>query len=129
MPLDLRSTLTMAWWPSLEVKACAMRASGALYGVSSELIRGSPWIGARAAVTASLNAGSLTDSVLLVKRSTKLEVTFDAPSSEVIRLPARADSRLLVSGPPLVSVPPMSMPAMEMASSTPDPTSVAHRYL
>jgi hypothetical protein len=46
-----------------------------------------------------------------------------------MRLPARADSRLLVSGPPLVSVPPMSKPATEMASNTADPASVAQRYL
>src|SRR6267143_5887776 len=128
MPLDLRSTLTSAWWPLVEVKACAMRASGALYGVTIDAMRGSPWIGARAEVRASLKVGSLTDCVLLVKMSTKFEVILPAASSDEMRLPARADSRLLVSGPPLVSVPPMSMPAMEMASRTPDPASVAHRY-
>src|SRR2546427_1620014 len=128
MPLDLRSMLTSAWWPLVEVKACAIRASGALYGVSIEAMRGSPWIGARAEVTASLKAGSVTVSVLLVKMNTKFEVTLPAASSDEIRFPARADSRLLVSGPPLVSAPPMSMPAMEMASRTPEPASVAHRY-
>src|SRR5438309_781603 len=86
-------------------------------------MRESPSIGASAAVTASLNAGSLTNWVLLEKMRTKFEVTFDVASSDVTRLPARADSRLLVSGPPLVSVPPI-----EIASSTPDPASVAHRY-
>src|SRR5438309_10173558 len=91
-------------------------------------MRGSPSMGARAAVSASLKAGSLTNWVLLEKMRTKFEVTFDVASSDVTRLPARADSRLLVSGPPLVSVPPMSMPAIEIASSTPDPASVAHRY-
>src|SRR5260370_39258095 len=95
----------------------------------SELMRESPSIGARAEATAALNAGSLTDSVLLVKRRTKFEVTFEVANSEVMIFAARADSRLLVSGPPLVSVPPMSKPAMEIASSAPDPTSVAHRYL
>src|SRR6266446_2159836 len=95
----------------------------------SELIRESPSIGARAEVTAALNAGSLTDSVLLVKRRTKFEVTFEVENSEVMMFAARADSRLLVSGPPLVSVPPISKPAMEIASSAPEQTNVAHRYL
>ncbi len=95
----------------------------------SELMRESPSIGARAEVSASLKAGSPTDWVLLVNSRTKFEVTFEVANSEVMRLAARADSRLLVSGPPLVSVPPMSKPAMEIASSAPEPTSVAHRYL
>ncbi len=73
--------------------------------------------------------GSPAVSVLLEKMRTKFEVVLPAASSEEMRLPARADSRLLVSGPPLVSVPPMSIPAMEMASSTPDPASVAQRNL
>src|SRR4029077_4790356 len=120
--------LTRAWWPSVEASACATRGLAALYGLTSALMRGSPSIGASAAVTASLNAGSLTDWVLLEKMRTKFGVTLEVASSDVTRLPARADSRLLVSGPPLVSVPPMSMPAIEMASSTPDPASVAHRY-
>ena len=111
----------------MDVNACATRASGALYGVVIEVMRESPSIGARAAETASLNSGSPTDWVLLEKMRMKFEVVFDAASSEVVRLPARADSRLLVSGPPLVSVPPMSMPTMEMASSTADPASVAQR--
>src|SRR5712692_3069298 len=95
-----------------------------------ELMRESPWIGANAAVTASSNAGSPTDRVVLEKMRTKFDVAgLPDLRSDVMRLPARADSRLLVSGPPLVSVPPMSSPATEMASSTPDPTSVAHRHL
>ena len=120
--------LTRAWWPSVEVSACATRGLGALYGLTRELMRGSPAIGASAAVTASLNAGSLTDWVWLEKMRTKFEVIFEVASSDVTRLPARADSRLLVSGPPLVSVPPISRPAMEIASNTADPASVAHRY-
>src|SRR5207245_1134769 len=128
MPVDLRLMVTRAWWPSVEVSACATVGLGALYGVTSVLIRESPSIGASATVTASLNAGSLTDSVLLERMRTKFEVTLPVESSDEIRLPARADSRLLVSGPPLVSVPPISRPAMEMASSTPDPARVAHRY-
>src|SRR6266851_3561818 len=130
MPVGLRSALTRAWWLFVEVKACATRALGALYGVMIELMRESPWMGANAAVTASLNAGSPTDSVVLEKMRTKFDVAgLPDLRSDVMRLPARADSRLLVSGPPLVSVPPMSRPATEMASSTPDPASVAHRYL
>src|SRR6267378_3176344 len=128
MPVDLRLIVTRAWWPSVEVSACATAGLGALYGVTIVLIRESPSIGASAAVTASLNAGSLTDPVLLVKMRTKFDVALPVASSDEIRLPARADSRLLVSGPPLVSVPPMSRPAMDMASRTPDPASVAHRY-
>src|SRR5712692_8188700 len=123
MPVDLRSTLTRAWWPFVEVKACATRAFGALYGVMIELMRESPWIGANAAVTASLNAGSPTDRVMLENTRTKFDVAgLPDLRSDVMRLPARADSRLLVSGPPLVSVPPMSRPATETAS-------VAHRNL
>src|SRR5260370_3722982 len=74
MPVDLRSTLTRAWWPFVEVKACATRALGALYGVMIELMRESPWIGANAAVTASLYAGSPTDRVVLEKTRTKFDV-------------------------------------------------------
>src|SRR5260370_19312791 len=130
MPVDLRSTLTSAWWPFVEVKACATRSLGALYGVMIELMRESPWIGANAAVTASLNAESPTVRVVLEKIRTKFDVAgLPDLRSDVMRFPARADSRLLVSGPPLVSVPPINDPATEMASHTPDPASVAHRNL
>src|SRR5260370_36505585 len=95
-----------------------------------ELIRESPWIGANAVVRASLNAGSPTDRVVLEKMRTKFDVAgLPDLRLDVMRLPARADSRLLGSGPPLVSVPPISKPATETASSTPDPASVAPRNL
>src|SRR5260370_21671519 len=100
MPVDLRSTLTSAWWPLVEVKACATRALGALYGVMIELMRESPWIGANAALTASLNAESPTDKVVLEKMRTKFDVA-GVPyfRSVVIGVPGPADPRVLVSGP------------------------------
>src|SRR5260370_30158211 len=102
MPVDLRSTLTSAWWPFVEVKACATRALGALYGVMIELIRESPWIGANAAVTASLNAGSPTVRVVLEKIRTKFDVAGLPPFwLGVIRLAARPRSGMFVTRPPL----------------------------
>src|SRR5260370_28108275 len=119
MPVDLRSTLTSAWWPFVEVKACATRALGALYGVMIELMRESPSIGANAAVTASLNAGSPTDRVVLEKMRTKLDVAgLPDLRSVVMRLPARARSKLPVNGPTLVSLPPHSQTAHEMDRTT-----------
>src|SRR2546427_10637618 len=115
MPVDLRSTLTSAWWPFVEVKACATRALGALYGVMIELMRESPSIGANAAVTASLNAGSPTDRFVLEKMRTKFDVAgLPDLRSGVMRVPARAGSPLLVSGPPPVGVPPHMRPAPEI---------------
>src|SRR5438067_2540090 len=48
-------------------------------------------------------------------------------SWELSRFEARSASRLLVSGPPLWSVPPMKRLTSERPSRTPDPTSVAQR--
>ena len=85
-------------------------------------------MGAIAEATAVLNAGSVADIVGLLKMRSNVEVCLPLPgSSDEIWLAACADSRLLVSGPPLVSVPPMRSPPIERASSTPDPTRVAHR--
>src|SRR5258708_33637739 len=87
-------------------------------------------MGGRAVGTADLNAGSFAVRLSLRNKSRNVDVCLlPLGSSLDVRLPARADSRLLVSGPPPVSVPPMSSPAMERASRTPDPTSIAHRYL
>src|SRR5260370_27998610 len=98
VPVDLRSTLTSAWWPFVEVNACATRALGALYGVMRELMRESPSIGANAAVTASLNAGSPTDRDVLEKMRTKFYVaTLPHLRPDAMRLPARADSKCLAS--------------------------------
>src|SRR5437879_9621847 len=96
--------VTRAWWPSVEASACATAGLGALYGVTIVLIRESPSIGASAAVTASLNAGSLTDPVLLVRMRTKFDVALPVASSDEIRLPARGESRLLGRRSSFVSV-------------------------
>ena len=95
--------------------------------MTSLLIRGSAWIGASAEFRASLNAGSLTASVSLRKIKLKLDVTLAAPSSELTRLAALAESAFVVSGPPLVSVPPASRPVIETPSSSPEATRVAQR--
>src|SRR5260370_9475611 len=101
MPVDLRSTLTSAWWPFVEVKACATRALGALYGVMIELIRESPWIGANAAVTASLNAGSPTVRVVLEKIRTKFDVAGAPPlRAGVVRFPAPPPRQFFGPRPP-----------------------------
>ena len=87
-------------------------------------------MGASASPTADLNAESFAIMLSLRNKSRKVDVCLlPLRSSLDVRLAARADSRLLVSGPPLVSVPPIRRPAMERASRTPDPTSVAHLYL
>ena len=60
----------------------------------------------------------------------KVEVTtFVLPplSSELIARKAWNDSRLLVSGPPLCSVPPISRLTTDRTRRTPDPASVAQR--
>src|SRR5262245_15774662 len=112
------------------MNACLVRGSAALYGSTSLLMRASPWMGASADSTADWNAASVATSESLRNRRKNVDVCLLPLGSSVdVRLPARADSRLLVRGPPLVSVPPIRSPMMEMASRTPDPTSVAHRYL
>src|SRR5260370_15132427 len=128
MPVDLRSTLTSAWWPLVEVKACATRALGALYGVMIELMRESPWIGANAALTASLNAESPTDKVVLEKMRTKFDVAgLPDLRAVVMWLPARADSKFLVSGPPLVMRPPLTNPPHRITDRPPGPATAPTR--
>jgi len=65
-----------------------------------------------------------------LKIRSKVEVaTFvlPPPSSELMARNAWKDSRLLVSGPPLCSVPPIIRLTTERASRTPDVARVAHR--
>src|ERR1700745_26451 len=94
--------------------------------------RVSSLIGARAAVTASWYCVSPTERVLLLKMRSKLDVATvdEAPelSSWFMSLEAWKDWRLLLSGPPLVSEPPMAASATEAPSRRPDATSVAQRY-
>ena len=49
-------------------------------------------------------------------------------SSDETRLLACADCRLLRSGPPLVSVPPMTRPTTDSARNRPEPMSVPQRW-
>ncbi len=95
-------------------------------------MRESPCIGARAAVRASLYCWSLTDRLSLLKIRSKVEVGAVSvelrPRSEVISLPALAASRLLVSGPPLVSVPPITRNTTEPASTALAAISVGRRW-
>src|ERR1700730_2220541 len=85
-------------------------------------------MGASADSTAERNAGSVAGWLLLLKISRK-EDRAGRPelSCRLTRSAARADSRLLFSEFPLVSVPPASTPATDRTSSRAETTSVAQR--
>src|SRR5438270_6316615 len=95
--------------------------------------RGSDWMGASAAATASWYRWSLTESVSLLKIRSKFEVVAadDLPplSSSLVSCDAWKDSSLLRSGPPLVRFPPWTANTTDAASSKPEAASVAQRNL